>query len=96
MAYKMKPNKSMLARFKVTATGKLKRHHAKTSHLLSVRNGSKLRKLGRPAIVSETHARRLREFMGTGGLNPKRIWHERALKAKAQARSSSPSEAEKK
>jgi large subunit ribosomal protein L35 len=46
MAYKMKPNKSVLSRFKVTKTGKLKRHHAKTSHLMSGRTSKTKRRLG--------------------------------------------------
>ena len=84
MGYKFKPNKSVLSRFKVTATGKLKRHHAKTSHLLSTRNGNTLRKLGRSAITSETHAPRLRKLIGKKGLNPNRIKHERAVAAAAK------------
>ena len=87
MGYKIKPNKSVMARFKVTATGKLKRHHAKTSHLLSVRNGNTTRKLGRSAILSETLAPRMRKLIGKQGLNPKRIKHERAVAA-AQAKKS--------
>jgi len=90
MAYKLKPNKSMLSRFKVTKTGKLKRHHAKTSHLLSGRSGKKKRELGRPAIVFEGIARNLRRAMGVGGKNPIRTAHYRALKAKEQAAQSAP------
>ena len=45
MAYKFKPNKSVAKRFKVTRTGKLKRHHSFTSHLMSARPSSKRRKL---------------------------------------------------
>jgi large subunit ribosomal protein L35 len=70
MGYKLKTNKSVKSRFKVTATGKLKRHHAKTSHLMSARSAKKRRQLGRPAIVSETHARRLRRLLGKHGLHP--------------------------
>jgi large subunit ribosomal protein L35 len=60
----MKPNKAIAKRFRVTKTGKLKRHHAFTSHLMSARPANKRRKLRRAAIVSETHARRLRKLMG--------------------------------
>lgn len=87
MGYKLKPNKSMLSRFKVTKTGKLKRHHAKTSHLLSARTSKTKRHLGRPAILSESVARNLRVYMGIGHLNPKRHAHEqraRAAQAKAE------------
>jgi len=85
MAYKLKPNKSMHSRFKVTKTGKLKRHHAKTSHLLSGRSGQKKRRLGRPAIVFEGIARNLRRAMGVGHLKPLKIAHERALAAKEKS-----------
>ncbi len=85
MAYKLKPNKSMLSRFKVTKTGKLKRHHAKTSHLLSARASKKKRQLGRPAIVFEGIARNIRRAMGVGHKNPVRTAHYRAMKAKEVA-----------
>ena len=49
MAYKFKPNKSVAKRFKVTKTGKLKRHHSLTSHLMSSRPSKKRRHLRRPA-----------------------------------------------
>ncbi len=82
---KFKPNKSMLSRFKVTKTGKLKRHHAKTSHLLSGRDAAKKRRLGRPAIVFEGIARNLRRAMGVGHKNPVRAAHYRALAVKNMA-----------
>ena len=82
MAYKMKPNKSVLSRFKVTKTGKLKRRHAKTSHLMSGRSANKKRKLGRPAIVSETIAKNHRRLMGLAWKNPAKVAHQRALAAK--------------
>jgi large subunit ribosomal protein L35 len=85
MAYKLKPNKSMLSRFKVTKTGKLKRHHAKTSHLLSGRNSKTKRHLGRPAIVFEGIARNLRRAMGVSHKNPIRAAHLKAQKAAQQA-----------
>jgi len=83
MAYKLKPNKSMLSRFKVTRTGKLKRHHANTSHLMSGRSAKKKRQLGRPAILYEGLARRLRRFMGVSHLHPAQAAHERSARAKS-------------
>ncbi|MGE5611982.1 MAG: large ribosomal subunit protein bL35 [Bacillota bacterium] len=85
MAYKLKPNKSMLSRFKVTKTGKLKFHHAKTSHLQSARSSKTKRRLGRPAVLFEGNARNLRRLMGAGHLNPARTAHLRALAAKEAA-----------
>ena len=70
MAYKLKPNKAVAKRFKVTAKGKLKRHHSLTSHLRSARTAKKKRELRRPEILFEGHARRLRKLMGIGGMHP--------------------------
>jgi large subunit ribosomal protein L35 len=82
MAYKLKPNKSMLSRFKVTKTGKVKHHRAKTSHLQSARSSKTKRHLGRPSVLFEGNARNLRRLMGAGHLNPIRTAHLRALAAK--------------
>jgi len=82
MAYKFKPNKSIAKRFKVTKTGKLKRGHSLTSHLMSARSSKKKRHLGRPALVDETIARNLRKLIGVAKRNPNRTRHERALAAK--------------
>ena len=82
MAYKFKPNKSVAKRFRRTATGKLKRHHSYTSHLMSSRPASKRRKLRRPEILFEGHARNMRKLMGVGGIHPGKVRHERELAAK--------------
>jgi large subunit ribosomal protein L35 len=79
MAYKLKPNKAVAKRFKVTRTGKLKRGHSLTSHLMSGRSSKKKRKLGRPALVHESLAKNMRRLMGVSALKPKKIAHERAL-----------------
>jgi large subunit ribosomal protein L35 len=82
MGYKFKPNKAVAKRFKVTKTGKLKRHHAFTSHLMSARPAKTRRKLRRPAILFEGLARNMRELMGISRLKPGQTEHERALAAK--------------
>ena len=51
MRRKMKPNKSIAKRFKVSKTGKLKRGHAFRSHLMSSRSANKRRKLRKPGTV---------------------------------------------
>ena len=79
MGYKFKPAKAVAKRFKVTKTGKLKRHHAFTSHLMSARPANKRRKLRRSAILFEGHARNMREMMGISHLNPARDEHERTV-----------------
>ena len=85
MAYKYKPNKSVAKRFKVTGTGKLKHRHTLSTHLRSARDAKKKRHLGRPEILSETHAPNMREMMGIKGKRPGTIRHKRALKAAARA-----------
>lgn len=86
MGYKYKPNKAVAKRFKVSKTGKLKRHHCFTSHLMSSRSGNKRRKLRKSAILHEGHARNMRRFMGLSKLKPAKIAHERALEAQAEAK----------
>jgi large subunit ribosomal protein L35 len=81
MGYKLKPNKAVAKRFKVTATGKLKRHHSLTSHLRSGRSPKKKRELRRPEIVFEGLARNLRRLMGVSK-SPGRI---AAAKRRAKA-----------
>ena len=84
MGYKQKPNKSVAKRFKVSKTGKLKRHHAYTSHLMSARPANKRRKLRKPAVLAEGLARNMRRLMGVSKLKPNKIAHERALAAAAK------------
>ena len=40
-------------RFKMTGTGKIKRHHTKTRHILTSKLPKTKRKLGKSAIVSD-------------------------------------------
>jgi len=88
MGYKFKPNKSVAKRFKVTKTGKLKRHHSLTSHLMSARSSKKRRHLRKPEVLFEGHARNMRKLMGIH-MHPAKTAHERALKAKEEQASSS-------
>lgn len=86
MAYKLKPNKSVLKRFKVTKTGKLKRHHSKTSHLMSARTPAKKRELRRAEVLFEPLAKNMRRLICKSHLNPIRTAYKRAMKAKAAAK----------
>ena len=79
VGYKQKPNKSVAKRFKVSKTGKLKRHHAYTSHLMSARAANKRRKLRKPAVLAEGLARNMRRLMGLSKLKPNKTAHEKAL-----------------
>jgi large subunit ribosomal protein L35 len=83
MAYKFKPNKAVAKRFKVSKTGKLKRHHGFTSHLMSSRSANKRRSLRRPEVLFEGHAKNMRKMMGISKLKPAKVAHERALAEKA-------------
>jgi large subunit ribosomal protein L35 len=85
MGYKYKPSKSVAKRFKVTKTGKLKAHDGFTSHLMSSRPASKRRKLRKPQLVDEGHARNMRLYMGVSGKRPDRAAHLRRLAAAAKA-----------
>ena len=84
MGYKFKPNKSAAKRFRVTKTGKLKRGHSFTSHLMSARPAKKRRHLRRPDTLFEGHARNMRKLMGISHLSPARVEHERELAEKAK------------
>lgn len=86
MGYKFKPSKAVAKRFKVTKTGKVKRHHCLTSHLMSSRTGNKRRKLRKAAILAEGHARNMRRYMGLSKLKPNKVAHERALAEAAEAK----------
>jgi large subunit ribosomal protein L35 len=85
MGYKLKTNKSVKKRFKVTKTGKLKRGHSKTSHLMSARTPAKKRHLRKSEMLFEGLAKNMRKMMGISGLKPKRTAHRRALAAKKAA-----------
>ena len=85
MGYKYKPSKAVAKRFKVTKTGKVKAHHGFTSHLMSSRPASKRRKLRKPQLLHEGHARNMRRFVGLSARKPNQIAHERALAARAKA-----------
>lgn len=80
----MKPNKAVAKRFKVSKTGKLKRHHGFTSHLMSSRSANRRRKLRKGAIVPESHARRLRKIMCISK-SPGKIAAAKLRSAKARA-----------
>ena len=85
MGYKLKPNKGVAKRLRVTATGKLKHSHELTSHLRSSRSAKKKRQLGRASDLDEGHARRFRGLMAISGRKPARTAHERALKQQEAA-----------
>jgi large subunit ribosomal protein L35 len=54
---KMKTNKGVKKRFKITATGKLKRTKPGRRHILNKKSTKRKRNLKRPGLVSEGHAK---------------------------------------
>lgn len=60
---KMKSNSGAKKRFKVTGSGKLRRHHAGTRHKLGKKRASTKRALGGSAIVSAADVPRLKDIL---------------------------------
>ena len=60
---KRKTHRGAAKRFKKTATGKFKRSHAMKRHILTKKNASRLRDLGRDTIVSKADARNVRAML---------------------------------
>ena len=63
---KMKTNKGLAKRFKVTKTGKLKRMRAGRSHLMTTKNGKRGRRLRKSGLVSAQEARKVKRMLGIG------------------------------
>ena len=58
-----KTRKAVSKRFKVTATGKVKRNRQGKRHLLSCKNSKRRRRLGQPALVEKADMRRITESL---------------------------------
>lgn len=56
---KMKTHKGSAKRFKRTGTGKLRRHHAYTSHLFANKTQKQKRKLRKATLVSKSDQKRI-------------------------------------
>jgi len=63
---KMKTRRAAAKRFTITGSGKVKRRHARTRHLLEWKTSSQKRRLGRDAILSSTDAKRVKVMMPYG------------------------------
>jgi len=61
---KMKTNKSIKSRFKVTGTGKLKRNKKGKRHLLTKKSSNRKRRLSKPGLVADTHLKKYKRLMG--------------------------------
>jgi large subunit ribosomal protein L35 len=62
---KQKTHKGLAKRVKVTATGRIKHHKAGASHLMSVKNAKRRRRIRKPGtLASTTFTRKMREAIG--------------------------------
>ena len=61
---KMKTNKSVAKRVKLTARGKLLRHRAGAGHLKSRKSNKRLRKLRKACLVAPRFAKQAKAMLG--------------------------------
>ena len=61
---KMKTHSGAKKRFKLTANGKVRGRHAYTSHILEKKSPKKKRQNGRPAVISDRDAPRVKTLLG--------------------------------
>ena len=61
---KLKTNRSIAKRFKVTKTGKVRRFRANSSHLLSGKRASRRRKLRKAGLIKGKQAITYRRLLG--------------------------------
>ncbi|MBP3785424.1 MAG: 50S ribosomal protein L35 [Bacteroidaceae bacterium] len=60
---KVKTNSGAKKRFALTGTGKIKRHHAYHSHILTKKTKKQKRNLDHVALVDKTNVRQVRELL---------------------------------
>ena len=60
---KLKTHRGAAKRFKVTATGKVRRRRAYLRHILSTKNRERKRRLGQAALVSPVDARSIKKLI---------------------------------
>jgi large subunit ribosomal protein L35 len=63
---KIKTNSGAKKRFKVTASGKVKRKHAFKNHILTKKSTKRKRKLGKMALVDPTNFKSIRGLLIIG------------------------------
>jgi len=62
---KMKNNKGAAKRFKKTGTGKVKRGHAYTSHILTKKSPKRKRQLRKADLVDKADLKRVKRMLGS-------------------------------
>lgn len=60
---KMKRNRSAQKRFRLTASGKVRRNHAFVRHILTKKTRKRKRRLRHPALVSSADVRRIKRLL---------------------------------
>lgn len=60
---KVKTNGAAKKRFRLTATGKIKRHHAYHSHILTKKTKKQKRNLDHAALVHDHNVRAIRDLL---------------------------------
>ena len=61
---KIKTNRGARKRFRLTASGKIKRTKAYASHILTKKSSKRKRKLRKTTTVSDVDAKRVRRMLG--------------------------------
>jgi large subunit ribosomal protein L35 len=61
---KMKTHSGAKKRFTLTASGKVKARHAKTSHILEKKSAKKKRYLGNDLVLKDCDAKRVKRLLG--------------------------------
>lgn len=61
---KMKTHKGAKKRFRLTATGKVKRRRANKSHILEKKSPKRKRQLRAPGLVNESDAPKIKRLLG--------------------------------
>jgi large subunit ribosomal protein L35 len=60
---KMKSNRSALKRFRLTASGKIRRNHAYIRHILTSKARKRKRRLRQSTLVSAADTRRMKQLL---------------------------------
>lgn len=63
---KMKTRKALKGRFRLTASGQLKRNHPGRRHIMTKKTTKRKRQLRCPALVSSAHLATYKRLMGIG------------------------------
>ncbi len=61
--HKRKTHRGAAKRFKKTATGKFKRSHSMKRHILTKKNASRLRDLGKATLVAKADEKNVRSML---------------------------------